>query len=702
MARGAVLEVLADAGQDHLADEAAIATTELATNGVLTAGTEMDLCVEAGPEGLLVTLSDPVPSVLTPRAGPADPGDVLQGLNVIDTVASSWGTSHNRSGKSIWFRLDATPHTAQAGAGAPAGALAEPAGARFVPTGPDLEPRPARIAEPARPDRPGGAATWLTHLPEHVAKQLTPEETLAELLRRLTETIGAGNAVLWLDERRGSPPEAAAVHGLAAAPEPPTALPLYAAPPPVTACPPALSDPALREAGAASTVSIPVPLSSAVRGVLDLGFPAGGGIDPDEYALALLSAERMALTVDVSRVDEAEARRRGFLVFLAEASELLANSLDVDLTLVLVAQLCVNRLGRWCVIHTLDEHDRPALAATAHADEREIESVQKQFQGGPGDPVEQQLRRAVASRAVTRLNDELAGIVVPLTARRQVVGTMSIGEPAGRRHTPEEIIIAEDLGRRAGLALDNARLYQDREAVAKALQQGLLPASLPTGEWLRFGARYLASGNGLEVGGDFYDVLALDDDRWLLAIGDVCGKGPRAASITGLVRDVIRVLAREGRPLPYVMSALNRALLEQGDRARFCTVAAAIVTRQGDTLAVQLCLAGHLPPVRLRADGTASFVGRSGTAVGIFDEITVDSVEVELRPGESLVFYTDGVTERRNGEEFFGEENLLRAIEQSAGPDADALAAHVQAAAEEFGDGPVRDDIAVLVVQNRQ
>ncbi len=324
------------------------------------------------------------------------------------------------------------------------------------------------------------------------------------------------------------------------------------------------------------------------------------------------------------------------------------------------------------------------MSATAHADEREVETIQKLFLGGPGDRVDERLRGALQTGVVARLPDELAGMIVPLTARRQVVGTMSIGEPLGRRHTPEEIIIAEDLGRRAGLALDNARLYQERDAVAVALQKGLLPASLPQAEGIEFGARYLPAGNGNEVGGDFYDVLPLGDDQWLLAIGDVCGKGPQAASITGLVRDVIRVLVREGRPLPYVMNALNTALLDQPDRARFCTVAAAIVQRDGDSVRVQLCLAGHLLPALIRARRRRRAGRQHRHRRG------------HLRPRRRRVRriwrsaparrWSSTRTESPNG----GRRPVLRrgqparVLSRSHGLDAAELAEHVQRAAEDF------------------
>jgi sigma-B regulation protein RsbU (phosphoserine phosphatase) len=680
MARSLVRDVLTEAGLRDLADEAMILTTELATTGVLRTGTAMELDVVGDAAGVTVTLSDPIRD--PGRRGTAETTvEPPRGLNLIDTLASSWGTSYNSRGKSVWFRLDAA-----------GGAPAEPATA--------AEPAPA-APEPVPPAMPDDEVVrWLTYLPEKVARRLNKDEMLRELLRRLTETIGADHAVLWLDEGLGAPPRAVTFHGLAEPPDAPRELPDDEPDPAVATSREAAAAASLLAAGAVETIGIRVPFGQPQRGILDLGASREGAFDDGAQALALLSAERMALVVDAARVRETESRRRGFLVFLAEASELLANSLDVDLTLVLIAQLCVTRLGRWCVIHTPDERGRPELAATAHADEREVRALQKHFVGGQAEPVEERLRAAVQTRSVVKLPDEVAGVVVPLTARRHVVGTMSIGEPLGRRHTPEEVAIAEDLGRRAGLALDNARLYQERDAVAAGLQQGLLPASLPVVAGLDFGARYAAAGDGNEVGGDFYDVLGLDGDRWLLAIGDVCGKGPQAASITGLVRDVIRVLVREGRPLPYVLSALNTALLDQGERARFCTVAAAVAERHDSLVRVELCLAGHLMPAVLRANGVAELVGDIGIAVGIFDAIDVQPVQVDLHPGDALIFYTDGVTERRDGADFFGDDNLLMSLRECVGLDASGIAAHLQETVVEFGDDPARDDIAVLVLRH--
>lgn len=551
------------------------------------------------------------------------------------------------------------------------------------------------------------AAGWLTYLPDRLIHELDADELAREMLYRIAEVTGAPYAVLWLDDGSG-------VRGVAAvglAPElidPPMRLWPGDPPRPRTAdlSPPTAT---LAAAGAGVALSAALPASPPIRGRLELGLPAGEMFRPADAVFALLAAERLAVSLDAARLRETEQHRRGDLAFLADASELLASSLDVDLTLALVAQLCVPRLGQWCVIHTLDDAGDPELVVAVHSDEQYVPELEDTFLEPSGAALRKRIRAATATHAATPLTGPLSGLVLPLTARREVVGTMSVGDPPGRRHTSEEVAIAVDLARRAALSVDNARLYSERDSVAEALQNALLPASLPVAAGLEFAAQYRPAGATNEVGGDFYDVLPLDDDTWLLAIGDVCGKGPAAASVTGMVRDVLRTLAREGRDLPYALAALNRALLDQAGAARqgdedtgqtvFCTLAAALAQRRGDGLRLRLCLAGHPLPVVVRAGGGAEPAGIGGMAAGLTDRIEVAEVELDLRPGDALVFYTDGVTERRHGDDQFGEEGTVALLARCGGLSAAEIAARLRTAATEFGDGPLRDDLAILVLR---
>jgi sigma-B regulation protein RsbU (phosphoserine phosphatase) len=202
------------------------------------------------------------------------------------------------------------------------------------------------------------------------------------------------------------------------------------------------------------------------------------------------------------------------------------------------------------------------------------------------------------------------------------------------------------------------------------------------------------------VGGDFYDVLPLPDNRWLVVVGDVSGKGVQAAAVTGLVRDVIRVLVADGKPLPEVLTRLNETLVERGG-GRYCTLALAAVGHGLDgRLDVSLYLAGHDRPVLIRGEGRASFEGAGGTALGLLESIASPATEMTLRPGEALVFYTDGVTERRRGRELFGIERLREAAAPLAGYSADVMAARLRAATLNFSTEVPRDDIAIFVIRN--
>jgi serine phosphatase RsbU (regulator of sigma subunit) len=282
------------------------------------------------------------------------------------------------------------------------------------------------------------------------------------------------------------------------------------------------------------------------------------------------------------------------------------------------------------------------------------------------------------------------------------------GRPAARRHSGEERAVIADLAKRSALALDNARIHAERQRVANDLQSALMPGTLPELPGVSFAAEYQPAGSdgavgtvpgGTEVGGDFYDATALPDGRFWVAVGDVCGKGAQAAAVTGVVRDVLQVMARDGRPMPRALELLNATLLEQPGDYRYATIASAVVERDGANLTAALCLSGHDQPLVLRADGETEWVGREGTAIGLFPEVKVNPETVRLAPGDALVFFTDGVTERRDESIMFGHQRIIRAVRDAAGKPARVIASALAEAVRVFSPEPPRDDIAILVVR---
>jgi len=300
------------------------------------------------------------------------------------------------------------------------------------------------------------------------------------------------------------------------------------------------------------------------------------------------------------------------------------------------------------------------------------------------------------------------GRVAPLVARGRTLGTLAVGQPESTR----EMHLLGDLAPRAALALDNALLYAERTAASRALQRSLLPPELPELPGVDVGVVYEASGRGNEVGGDFYDVFALDPfapgpdlrlGRFAFAVGDVCGKGPEAAAVTGLARTTLRLLGRRGEDIPEVLADLNDALLAEGRRTRFVTLVYGEATPRPDGgLDVRIASAGHPAPVLLHADGTTTPVGRAGDLLGVFEkpETRVDVLRIE--PGDTLVCFTDGVTERRDGStsgRMLGEEGVRAVLAGSQDLDAAGVARRLGRAVADFASTPARDDVAVLALR---
>jgi sigma-B regulation protein RsbU (phosphoserine phosphatase) len=238
-------------------------------------------------------------------------------------------------------------------------------------------------------------------------------------------------------------------------------------------------------------------------------------------------------------------------------------------------------------------------------------------------------------------------------------------------------------------------------ALARTLQQSLLPPALPEIPGVELAARYQAGGEGTDVGGDFYDVFPTGRASWGLVVGDVCGRGAEAAALTALVRYTTRAAAVQARTPAGILRAVNRAMVRQDIVAsdRFATAVYAALRLTGGRGRLVVAAGGHPHPLIVRAGGDVEPAGRPGQLLGAFPKAHFENRAVMLEPGDAAVFYTDGIFEVRGPGGQLGEERLAACLAGGAGAPADELAELAEAAALEHGGGILGDDVAVLVVR---
>ena len=298
------------------------------------------------------------------------------------------------------------------------------------------------------------------------------------------------------------------------------------------------------------------------------------------------------------------------------------------------------------------------------------------------------------------LADEAAAIPL-LDAGGRPLGVLGLLFGDGRSRTAVERSFAETLARQCALALERGRLFDREHRTVGLLQRNLLPGRLPDVPGLEVAARYAPSPQGGRVGGDFYDLFRREDGGWGAVVGDVCGKGPEAAALTVLARQVLRAQSGAGLGPAAALTRLNATILDDGID-RFLTAVALLLCPQDDGFGVRVCLGGHPPPVLVHADGTATPVGRPGTLIGVLEEPRLHEEALVLRDGDTLVLYTDGVTEaRRDGVEL-GQEGLLALLATGAALGAAALADRIVEVAGAHSRGSALDDIAVLVLRHHR
>ncbi|MFJ8195171.1 SpoIIE family protein phosphatase [Streptomyces sp. NPDC096094] len=493
--------------------------------------------------------------------------------------------------------------------------------------------------------------------------------------------------------------------------------------------------PLLNGTGMRSVVTVPLKVEGRLTGSLGVAAESAARYSNEEALRLQFAADRIALAVESARLGELERLRRGSLSFLVEASDLLAGTLDRDQTLALMAQMTVPTLATWCAVYTIaDQASDPYLSYVLHEDEELIDGIKSLLSKiSPPDPVPSpgarvwtapgELAHQAALRTSMRdlglsggptpkLNSGIGPtlatasavggetVVLPLVARNRVIGMLTLGKPTDEHFRQEILELAEDLSRRAALALDNARLYSERTAISQSLQRSLLPPELPLIDGVEVEVIYRAAGEGNEVGGDFYDLFPISDGAYGFAIGDVCGTGPNAAAVTGLARHALRLLAREGLSGPAVLERLNSAILDEGARSRFLTLLYGEMRPQEDGSAeLKVVCAGHPLPLRLRQDGTVEPAAEPQPLLGVIEDLELYEETVTLDPGDVLLCVTDGVTERREGTRMLGDDGLADVLTTCTGLTAGAVAARIMRAVERFASDAPSDDMAILAMR---
>src|SRR4051794_17197230 len=402
---------------------------------------------------------------------------------------------------------------------------------------------------------------------------------------------------------------------------------------------------------------------------------------------ARAEAEAVADTIrKIQRVTDAVLEHLALDDLLRELTAQLADILDTDLAAILL----------------LDEGEEQLTVGGGYG-----------FGMNPDEPVQVPLEGTLAGRIVSerQLAKLQAGeryalaplldgkpvsalLGVPLIVEGRVSGVIEVGTLRERDFSPEDESLLGLIADRAALAIEHARLYQRELGIVETLQRSLLPDRLPQVPGLLTGAKYMPGGQGADVGGDWYDAIALDGGRLGLAMGDVVGHGIGAAALMGQLRNALRAYALDGASPGVVVEKLDR-MVQSLEAGRMATLLYMVI--EPDLGSITMASAGHLPPLELLPSGEARYLeGGRTLPLGVMPSIEYPEAHFDLEPGSTLVMYTDGLVEERGESIDAGLEALKEAVID--GPDApEALCDHI--VARLLANRPATDDIAVLAVR---
>jgi GAF domain-containing protein len=417
------------------------------------------------------------------------------------------------------------------------------------------------------------------------------------------------------------------------------------------------------------------------------------------------------LIEDITETKRNEIAQR----LMVHALRTLTENPDLPAMLQAIADAAVPSLADWAAVSMLHEAGDIQIQALAHRDLEKVRMGWYLNQRWPSEHDESSaLARVIRTGEpllVHEITDEMlerraqdpehlgilrevglnSAMIAPIVSGERILGALSFISCTARRFDERDLALARDLGRQTGVIIDSAELQAAQSHIAQTLQAGLIPRSLPAVEGWALSSAYRAAGRGVEVGGDFYDLLTFEGG-WAAIIGDVVGKGAEAAALTALARHTLAAIVEATGDLTFALRVLNRRLRARSDDYRsLCTVAAVLVTSDDQ---VTIVSAGHPLPV-LRRGGEAWPVGRPSPMLGFVEDVELLTTPVEVEPGDQLILYTDGVLDAIRSDERFGEARLLetvRALADGIGGGGE----RILEAIDSFRDGAQADDIAIL------
>jgi PAS domain S-box-containing protein len=435
---------------------------------------------------------------------------------------------------------------------------------------------------------------------------------------------------------------------------------------------------------------------------------------------------QVALVVNIFHDITERKREDEHQRFLVEANAELFASLDYRERLARLMALIVPRLADWASVDLLGDDGELHPVDVAHADPGRLAIARRLRAAYPrrrGESSAGEVLRTGRSQLHAVVRDEMlvaaarddvelqllralglrSAIVVPLVARGQPLGLITLASArSARRYTWTDVRRAEELARQAAMAIDNSLLYEERRQTAERLQATLLPRALPAIPGVDIAAMHRSAGEGTDVGGDFYDLFQVGPDSWLLAIGDVCGQGIEAAALAGLTRHTLRGAALHQPSPARALLDVREAIRDELPHDRFLTVACLRLDlpRGGRGAAATVASAGHPLPVLRRADRSTARIGGPGTLLAAHVDPLVTEETCALRAGDSVVLFTDGITEARDRDgRLFGEPALMDCIAGASGTPVEIIE-HVGAAVREHQER-ARDDQALVALTLR-